>query len=101
MPFVHSGFAGTRLFLCIFSGNCQVNDAPAEPPLEKLKDERRVFPGDDILPLVDILRDLKTIDYRGCVSLELYNPAYWQRNLEEVAREGRDKTLAVIAKVMV
>ena len=97
----HSGFAGIKHLRGDFFSIFQFNDAPADPPLEKLKDEHRVFPGDGILPLVDILRDLKTIDYRGCVSLELYNPAYWQRNLEEVAREGRDKTLAVIAKVMV
>ena len=97
----HSGFAGIKHLRGDFFAIFQFNDAPADPPLEKLKDEHRVFPGDGILPLVDILRDLKTIDYRGCVSLELYNPAYWQRNLEEVAREGRDKTLAVIAKVMV
>jgi hypothetical protein len=64
----------------------------------QLKDEHRVFPGDGILPLADILRDLLAIGYAGCISLELYNPEYWKRDLEGVAREGREKTLKVITQ---
>jgi len=95
----HSGFEGLKHMRGDFFAIFQFNDAPADPPLANLKDEHRVFPGDGILPLVDILRDLKATGYAGCVSLELYNPEYWKRNLEEVAREGHDKTLAVIAKL--
>ena len=95
-----SGFAGLRHLRGDFFAIFQFNDAPAEPPLGQLKDEHRVFPGDGILPLVDILRDLLATGYTGCVSLELYNPEYWKRDLEGVAKEGRDKTLAVIEKAV-
>lgn len=95
-----SGFAGLRHLRGDFFAIFQFNDAPAEPPLGQLKDEHRVFPGDGILPLVDILQDLLPIGYTGCVSLELYNPSYWKRDLEGVAKEGRDKTLAVIQKAV-
>lgn len=95
-----SGFAGLRHLRGDFFAIFQFNDAPAEPPLGQLKDEHRVFPGDGILPLGDILRDLQATGYAGCVSLELYNPGYWKRDLEGVAREGRDKTLAVIEKAL-
>lgn len=95
-----SGFTGLRHLRGEFLAIVQFNDAPAEPPLGQLKDEHRVFPGDGILPLVDVLRDLLAIGYTGCVSLELYNPAYWERDLEGVAREGRDKTLAVIERAV-
>ncbi len=96
----YSGFEGLKHLRGDFLAIFQFNDAPATVSFEKLKDEHRVFPGDGILPLTDILQTLKAIDYKGCVSLELYNPEYWQRNLDDVAREGRDKTLAVIAKAL-
>jgi sugar phosphate isomerase/epimerase len=95
-----SGFTGLRHLRGDFFAIFQFNDAPAEPPLGQLKDEHRVFPGDGILPLGDILRDLLATGYTGCVSLELYNPEYWKRDLEGVAKEGRDKTLAVIEKAV-
>ena len=71
---------------------------PAKPAKAELGDEHRVFPGDGILPLEQCLKDLLAIDYRGCVSLELYNPEYWKRDPLEVAKEGREKSLAVIEK---
>lgn len=95
-----SGFAGLRHLRGEFFAIFQFNDAPAEPPLGQLKDEHRVFPGDGVLPLGDILRDLQATGYTGCVSLELYNPEYWKRDLEGVAKEGRDKTLAVIQQAV-
>lgn len=95
-----SGFAGLRHLRGDFFAIFQFNDAPAEPPLGQLKDEHRVFPGDGVLPLGGILRDLLATGYTGCVSLELYNPEYWKRDLEGVAKEGREKTLAVIEKAV-
>jgi len=79
-----------------FIGIFQFNDAPPAPGLGELEDKHRVFPGDGVLPLTDILRDLYDSGYTRPVSLELYNPTYWERNLQEVAAEGREKTLAVI-----
>lgn len=95
-----SGFEGLRKVdgdaIAIF----QFNDAPASPPLGELRDEHRVFPGDGILPLEACLRDLRDIGFERCVSLELYNPAYWERDPLEVAIEGREKTLAVIERAL-
>jgi sugar phosphate isomerase/epimerase len=98
MHITHSGFKGIRHLRGDFFAIFQFNDAPAAPAIDQLKDEHRVFPGDGILPLADILRDLLAIGYAGCVSLELYNPEYWKRDLEGVAREGREKTLKVITQ---
>ena len=78
----------------------QFNDAPASPAIDELEDSHRVFPGDGILPLEACLRDLRDIGYRRCVSLELYNPSYWERDPLEVAREGHAKTLAVIERAL-
>ncbi len=95
-----SGFSGLRHLSGDFIAIFQFNDAPAEPPLAELKDHHRVFPGDGILPLEAMLRDLRDIGYTGCISLELYNRDYWQRDLADVAREGHDKTLQVIGRAL-
>lgn len=91
-----SGFNGLRRLRGDFIAIFQFNDAPAEPGIGKLEDKHRVYPGDGVLPLAQCLRDLKEIGYRGCVSLELYNPEYWERDLATVARVGLEKTVGVI-----
>ena len=95
-----SGFSGLRKIQGDFIAIFQFNDAPATPARGELKDEHRVFPGDGILPLEQCLRDLRDIGFRRCLSLELYNPTYWERDLLDVAREGREKTLRVIESAL-
>ena len=95
-----SGFSGLRKIQGDFIAIFQFNDAPESPAKNELKDEHRVFPGDGILPLEQCLRDLRDIGFKRCVSLELYNPTYWERDLLEVAREGHEKTLRVIESAL-
>lgn len=90
------GFNGLSLLAGESIAIFQFADAPASPDLEKLGDEHRVYPGDGILPLPKILQDLKGTGYKGCISLELYNPNYWKQDLLEVAKTGLQKTLSVI-----
>lgn len=91
-----SGFNGLRHISGDFISIFQFNDAPANPPREELTDEDRVFPGDGIFPLTDILQDLRATGFEGCISLELYNPDYYERDLMQVAQEGLEKTVGVI-----
>ena len=35
---------------------CHMNDYPAKPPRDVIADKDRVYPGDGVAPLVDILR---------------------------------------------
>lgn len=79
-------------FIAIF----QFNDAPATPERGVLEDRHRVYPGDGILPLTQVLTDLRAIGYTGCISLELYNEEYWKLDPLTVARTGLEKTLAVV-----
>ncbi len=76
----------------------QYNDAPKGMAIDEMEDQHRVFPGDGILPLSQILRDLKATGFKRCVSLELYNPDYHKRDLLEVATTGLEKTLQTIEK---
>lgn len=90
------GFEGLKLMNGDTISIFQFADAPGFLPADQLEDKHRVFPGDGVLPLPEILKDLYATGFRGCISLELYNPDYHKRDLFEVAQEGFEKTLAVI-----
>ncbi len=74
-----------------------MNDYPADPPRETIKDADRVFPGDGIAPLADILRNFAAVGAYPVLSLELFNPTYWAMPAEECARIGLDKMKAAVA----
>lgn len=90
------GFEGLNLLQGNAMAIFQFNDAPHNMARKDMKDGDRVFPGDGILPLSEILRDLKATGFRECISLELYNPEYYKRDHLEVAMTGLKKTLEVI-----
>ncbi|MDB4338877.1 sugar phosphate isomerase/epimerase [Rubripirellula sp.] len=73
-----------------------MNDYPSDPPRETIADKHRVFPGDGVCPLPQIIRQLIDHGFRGTFSLELFNPSYWERDALEVAREGLMKSKAVV-----
>jgi len=72
------------------------NDAPSSPEREKQTDADRVFPGDGILPLKEVVRSLRRMGYSGIISLELFNPEYWQMPPEEVAEIGMRKMREIL-----
>lgn len=73
-----------------------INDYPDSPPRETINDAARVFPGDGICPLVESIAMLIRHGFTGAFSLELFNPEYWKRDAAAVAREGFEKSLAVV-----
>jgi sugar phosphate isomerase/epimerase len=77
-----------------------LNDYPADPPRETIGDRDRVFPGDGIAPLTQILRDLHASDNRAVLSLELFNPTYWKQDPLTVARTGLDKMKTAVKKAL-
>lgn len=76
----------------------QFNDAPSGMEIKDMQDKHRVYPGDGMLPLPQILKDLKAIGFNRCISLELYNPEYHKQNLLEVAKTGLQKTVEQIVR---
>lgn len=91
-----SGWNGLKHIRGSFIAIFQINDVPSEPPREELEDAHRIYPGDGIFPLGEILRDLKDTGFKEFVSLQLFNPVYWEQDLLQVARTGLEKTLKVI-----
>lgn len=86
--------------LALLSGrsmtNFHVNDYPADPPRERAEDRDRVYPGDGIAPLSDILGTLRKIGFAGSLSFEVFNPTYWETgDPDRVARTGLQKMKAI------
>ncbi|MCX7840079.1 MAG: sugar phosphate isomerase/epimerase [Anaerolineae bacterium] len=67
-----------------------INDV--EPvPKEQITDAQRLFPGDGVIPLADIIAAVHSIGYDGVASVEIFRPEYWAREPGDVAREAREK----------
>lgn len=77
-----------------------LNDYPADPPREQINDAHRVYPGDGVAPLTEMLTILRDRGFHGFLSLELFNRDYWKQDPLLVARTGLQKMKAVAARVM-
>ncbi|KPL20544.1 MAG: xylose isomerase [Phycisphaerae bacterium SM1_79] len=82
--------------ICVF----HLNDYPAEPPREMISDRDRVYPGDGIAPLTQIIRDLQANGSRAVLSLELFNPNYWKQDPLAVAKTGLAKMKDAVNKAL-
>jgi len=81
-----------RLFI-VHADDCE------DRPVAELNDSHRVYPGEGILPLRSRLRILREIGYRGHLSIELFNRAYWEAPLPEVVARcwrGLARVLAAV-----
>ncbi len=91
-----SGLNGVRLLSGRAIHVFHLNDYPAQPPRETIGDADRVYPGDGVAPLTDLLRDLRAIGFQGHLSLELFNKEYWKLDAKTVAQTGLEKLKAVV-----
>jgi 2-keto-myo-inositol isomerase len=73
-----------------------MNDFPKDPPREKIDDSCRVYPGDGVAPLTDLLRLLHRTGGQKVLSLELFNRKYWSQEALEVARTGLARMMRVV-----
>ena len=72
-----------------------INDVE-ERPKDTIEDAHRLLPGEGVIPLDDILARLKGIGFDGFCSIELFRPAYWERDPGELAAEAREATGKVL-----
>lgn len=68
-----------------------MNDYQANPPRDTIADKDRIYPGDGIAPLDQILQMLAAGGTPKILSLELFNPEYWKQDPLEVAKTGLSK----------
>lgn len=77
-----------------------MNDYPADPPRETITDRDRIYPGDGIAPLTQIIRDLNANNSRAVLSLELFNPDLWKQDPLTVAKTGLTKMKEAVGKAL-
>jgi len=77
-----------------------MNDYPVEVARDRKLRKPRVYPGDGVAPLDEILRNLRAIGFAGYLSLEMFNETYWRQPVKTVARTGLEKMRAAVARAL-
>ncbi len=77
-----------------------MNDYPATPSRVDMNDSHRVYTGDGVGPVEEVLRDLYTEGQTTILSLELFNREYWGQDPLEVAKTGLIKMRDCVKKIM-
>jgi 2-keto-myo-inositol isomerase len=95
-----SDFSGLKLLAGSAIPVFHVNDYPTDRPRTDLNDSDRVYVGDGKAPTDFIFKTLADNGCRAALSLELFNPGYWQQPAEQVLREGLEKTKAAVKKAL-
>ena len=93
-----SGFHGVRLLSTNALHVVHMNDYPASPGRAQINDADRVYPGDGVAPLGDLLRDLNALGFRGFLSIELFNRKYWEQDAPIVLKTALDKLRGVVRR---
>ena len=100
LPDVYHLFRGNSGFenLKMVDGNVievfHMNDYPGDIPREQMEDKDRIYPGDGVAPLKQIVADLKAMEGEKILSLELFNRDYWKQDPLAVAKTGLQKMKA-------
>ena len=95
-----SAAAGLRLLSQHAIHVLHMNDYPADPPREKIDDSYRVYPGDGVAPVTDILRALLDHGGQTVLSLELFHRKYWEMDALEIAQAGLAKMKVAVGKAL-
>jgi 2-keto-myo-inositol isomerase len=94
-----SGFDGLKLV----NGNAieiiHINDYPGNKPVHEQNDSDRVYPGDGVAPLKQVLSDLKAMGGTKVLSLELFNKSYWSQDALQVAKTGLQKMKSLVQAI--
>lgn len=94
---LHRGDSGFES-LKMLDGNVveifHMNDYPGNIPRAQMEDKDRIYPGDGVAPLKQIIADLKEMDGTKILSLELFNREYWKQDPLHVAKTGLQKMKA-------
>jgi len=76
------------------------NDYPADPPRETIGDGDRVYPGDGVAPITDIVKGFLQVGAAPVLSLELFNKKYWAMDPLEAAKVGIEKMKSSVAPAL-
>jgi sugar phosphate isomerase/epimerase len=95
----NSGFDSLKMIDGSMIEVFHMNDYPGSIPREQQADKDRIYPGDGVAPLKQILTDLKNMKGPKILSLELFNREYWAQDPLQVAKTGLEKMKKVVSEV--
>jgi len=76
-----------------------INDYPANITPAKISEPDRIYPGDGIAPLRQMLKVLKNPNRPVILSLEVFNESYYAQDALQVAKTGLAKMKAIAAGI--
>lgn len=76
-----------------------MNDYPADPPRDKIDDSYRVYPGDGVAAVTEILRTLHGTGGLKVLSVEVFNRQYWLEDALTVAKTGLARMKEAVRKM--
>jgi 2-keto-myo-inositol isomerase len=91
---LHKGGSGMDSVKCVGKPLVEIfhmNDYPKTPPRETITDADRIYAGDGIAPLKDLLKSLKNPDKPVILSFEVFNKDYYAQDPLLVAKTGLEK----------
>lgn len=94
-----SGFKGLKLLGNNVIEVFHMNDFVPDIVRTEQKDKDRVYPGDGVAPMKQIMTDLSYLGGTITLSLELFNETYWQQDAFQVAKTGLEKMKNMVALV--
>lgn len=94
-----SGFEGLKMMQGHLIEVFHMNDFVGNIPRETQADKDRVYPGDGVAPLQQVLTDLSNMGGEKVLSLELFNRVYWKQDPLEVAKTGLRKMKEQVARI--
>ena len=95
----NSGFDSLKMLNGQLLEIFHMNDFIATIPREKQRDADRVYPGNGVAPLKQILTDLKNMGGVKVLSLELFNEEYWKEDPLVVAQTGIQKMKNLVEEI--
>ncbi len=95
-----SDFTGLKLLGGAAMHVFHLNDYPKGLSRETIQDKDRIYPGDGVAPLKEMLRSLRDLGFRGYLSLELFNRDYWKQDANLVARTGLEKMKTLVREAL-
>ena len=106
LPDVYHLFKGGSDFdgLKLMSGESieilHMNDYPDKPSREEMTDAHRVYPGDGVGPVTEVIQSLIQSGGPKVLSLELFNRDYYKQDAMTVAKTGLEKMKSAVAAAM-
>jgi sugar phosphate isomerase/epimerase len=76
-----------------------MNDYVGSIPRDEQTDADRVYPGDGVGPVKQVLLDLKNMGGVKVLSLELFNRTYWAQDPLSVAKTGLEKMRSLVSSI--